>query len=277
LHRPDMLITGRAVLAALIVISAGGMLYSTGVAAVLGLLAALIAILGAYTMTMVLRLRDEIGIVTTCLLTGIAGLVCVGLFSNGTYGGGWNSVGATTYLGMDSLGISGIIPSAASASDPGQLTAQMTAIFAILSFSFGPFAILALAIRRVTVPQYSNDVALSEDSPKLAVVSVSVEEVKPVMVAPPTIQIATNQQEITPIRERLPASAETPQKTGTNKPIKLLERLHMARDANKPAVLPAQARHVAYPVRAGGRRVLLRPLTRPKDGPADPETSEKGA
>ncbi len=259
LHRPDILITGRAVLAALIMTAAGGILYSSGVAALLGLLAALIAILGAYTMTIVLRIRDDIGIVTTALLAGIAGLMCVGVFANGNYGSGWNSVGAKAYLGINGMGISGLVSTGTAATDPGQLTAQLTAIFAIVAFSFAIFAIPALAIRRVSIPQYSSDIAMP--APQAASISQS--------------------QDISPTPEPISVTATSSQKPAADKPnpgATLLERLRMARvvrASNKSTPAPAQARHVAYPMRAGGRRVLLRPLMRSKEAPVASESGEK--
>jgi Amt family ammonium transporter len=37
------------------------------------------------------------------------GAVCVGIFADGTYGSGWNGVGATSYLGHAGQGVTGLI------------------------------------------------------------------------------------------------------------------------------------------------------------------------
>lgn len=37
------------------------------------------------------------------------GAVCVGIFADGTYGAGWNDVGATSYLGKAGLGVTGLL------------------------------------------------------------------------------------------------------------------------------------------------------------------------
>ncbi|HVZ35209.1 MAG TPA: hypothetical protein VG963_22440, partial [Polyangiaceae bacterium] len=50
---------------------------------------------------------------------GFWGLLAVGLFSDGTYGAGWNSVGATTYLGKAGQGVTGLFYG-----DSSQLVAQ---------------------------------------------------------------------------------------------------------------------------------------------------------
>jgi len=42
-------------------------------------------------------------------LLRLAGAVSVGIFADGTYGAGWNSVGATTYLGKAGQGVTGLL------------------------------------------------------------------------------------------------------------------------------------------------------------------------
>ncbi|MFN8006877.1 MAG: hypothetical protein U0V70_07625 [Terriglobia bacterium] len=39
---------------------------------------------------------------------GWLGAVCVGVFADGTYGAGWNGVGASTYLGKAGQGVTGL-------------------------------------------------------------------------------------------------------------------------------------------------------------------------
>jgi Amt family ammonium transporter len=39
---------------------------------------------------------------------GWLGAVCVGLFADGTYGSGWNGVGASSYLGHAGQGVTGL-------------------------------------------------------------------------------------------------------------------------------------------------------------------------
>ena len=51
--------------------------------------------------------------------TALWGLIAVGLFSDGTYGAGWNGVGATKYMGQAGRGVTGLFYG-----DPSQLVAQ---------------------------------------------------------------------------------------------------------------------------------------------------------
>jgi Amt family ammonium transporter len=46
-------------------------------------------------------------------------LIAVGLFSDGSYGAGWNAVGATSYMGQPGRGVTGLFYG-----DPSQLVAQ---------------------------------------------------------------------------------------------------------------------------------------------------------
>jgi len=53
-------------------------------------------------------------------VNGAWGLIAVGLFSDGSYGQGWNGVGATDYLGVAGKGVAGLFYG-----DSKQLVAQL--------------------------------------------------------------------------------------------------------------------------------------------------------
>ena len=63
-------------------------------------------------------------------LAGAAGLLAVGLLANGQAGAGWNSVGASAFMGRAGLGVVGV-PGWGSPPDPGQLTAQIVGLLAL--------------------------------------------------------------------------------------------------------------------------------------------------
>ena len=83
-----------------------------------------------------LRYEDSIGAVALGALGGTWSLLAVGLFADGTYGAGWNSVGTTEYLGVSGQGVTGLIARANLPNDPGQFTAQLTGAIAIALFAF---------------------------------------------------------------------------------------------------------------------------------------------
>jgi Amt family ammonium transporter len=62
---------------------------------------------------------DPVGAISVHGANGAWGLIAVGLFSDGTYGAGWNSVGASQYLGQAGKGVTGLFYG-----DPSQLVAQ---------------------------------------------------------------------------------------------------------------------------------------------------------
>src|SRR3954471_10464925 len=55
-----------------------------------------------------LKIDDPVGAISVHGVNGLFGLLAVGLFSDGTYGAGWNGVGATDYLGTPGKGVTGL-------------------------------------------------------------------------------------------------------------------------------------------------------------------------
>jgi ammonium transporter, Amt family len=51
---------------------------------------------------------DPVGAISVHGTNGLWGLIAVGLFSDGSYGAGWNGVGATDYLGVAGRGVTGL-------------------------------------------------------------------------------------------------------------------------------------------------------------------------
>jgi Amt family ammonium transporter len=67
-----------------------------------------------------LKIDDPVGAISVHGANGLWGLIAVGLFSDGTYGAGWNAVGATEYLGKAGQGVTGLFYG-----DSSQLVAQL--------------------------------------------------------------------------------------------------------------------------------------------------------
>lgn len=76
---------------------------------VIGVLAGLVVCFGVLFNERVLKVDDPCGAVSVHGYCGWLGAVCVGIFADGTYGAGWNGVGATTYLGKAGLGVTGLL------------------------------------------------------------------------------------------------------------------------------------------------------------------------
>jgi Amt family ammonium transporter len=67
-----------------------------------------------------IKIDDPVGAISVHGVNGVWGLIAVGLFSDGTYGAGWNGVGAAEYLGKAGLGVTGLFYG-----DGKQLLAQL--------------------------------------------------------------------------------------------------------------------------------------------------------
>jgi Amt family ammonium transporter len=51
---------------------------------------------------------DPVGAISVHGVNGLWGVIAVGLFADGTYGAGWNAVGATEYLGTTGAALKGV-------------------------------------------------------------------------------------------------------------------------------------------------------------------------
>lgn len=75
---------------------------------------------------------DPVGAVSVHGVCGIFGFISVGIFADGSYGAGWNGVGATDYLGVAGKGVSGILYG-----DYKQLIAQLIGAAVCIVWAFG--------------------------------------------------------------------------------------------------------------------------------------------
>jgi Amt family ammonium transporter len=67
-----------------------------------------------------LKIDDPVGAISVHGTNGLWGVLCVGLFADGTYGAGWNGVGASEYLGKAGQGVTGLFYG-----DSSQFVAQL--------------------------------------------------------------------------------------------------------------------------------------------------------
>lgn len=67
-----------------------------------------------------LKIDDPVGAISVHGVNGLWGVLAVGIFSDGTYGAGWNLVGATDYLGVAGKGVTGLLYG-----DSKQIVAQL--------------------------------------------------------------------------------------------------------------------------------------------------------
>jgi len=71
---------------------------------VIGAVAGVLVIVSVFFFDKV-KVDDPVGAISVHGVNGAWGLIAVGLFSDGSYGQGWNGVGATDYLGVAGKGV----------------------------------------------------------------------------------------------------------------------------------------------------------------------------
>lgn len=127
----DTGMSANGLLAGLVAITAPCAFVSSWAAVTIGLIAGLIC---PVSMAILDRkhIDDPVGAVSVHGICGIWGLLSVGIFADGTWGQGWNGVGASTYLGKANLGVTGLLYG-----DTHQIAAQGIAACVCMAWAFG--------------------------------------------------------------------------------------------------------------------------------------------
>jgi Amt family ammonium transporter len=76
---------------------------------VIGVLAGILVDVGVLFNERVLKVDDPCGAISVHGYCGWFGAVSVGIFADGSYGAGWNGIGAATYLGNAGQGVTGLL------------------------------------------------------------------------------------------------------------------------------------------------------------------------
>src|SRR5450432_1421654 len=116
--KPDPSMMCNGLLAGLVAITSPCAFVSPVVAFVIGLVAGVLVVWSVFFVER-MGIDDPVGAISVHGTNGVWGLIAVGLFSDGSYGQGWNAVGATDYLGKAGRGVTGLFYG-----DPSQLVAQ---------------------------------------------------------------------------------------------------------------------------------------------------------
>jgi Amt family ammonium transporter len=134
---PDLLMVTRGTVAALVAVSASCAFVPPWAALVIGGLAGLLLPLSIYLLEVRLRLDDPTAAVAIHGISGLWGLLALGIFADGSSGQGWNGVGARDYLDIAGQGVSGLLVGAGFQPDwPQQFYAQLVGAVALLIWAF---------------------------------------------------------------------------------------------------------------------------------------------
>jgi ammonium transporter, Amt family len=130
--KPDISMACNGMLAGLVAITAPCAFVSPNSAVMIGILAGILVCLGVLFNERVIKVDDPCGAISVHGYCGWLGAVCVGIFADGTYGAGWNGVGATTYLGTVGQGVTGLLHG-----DVSQFFTQLGGATFLAIYAFG--------------------------------------------------------------------------------------------------------------------------------------------
>jgi ammonium transporter, Amt family len=123
--KPDPSMMCNSMLAGLVAITSPCAFVSPVSAFVIGAVAGVLVVVSVFFFDKI-KIDDPVGAISVHGVNGAWGLVAVGIFSDGSYGQGWNGVGAAEYLGTkggELLGVTGILHG-----DSKQLIAQFVEV-----------------------------------------------------------------------------------------------------------------------------------------------------
>jgi len=135
--RLEALMPARGLVAGLVAISAAAAFVPAAAAAFIGAVAGVLLCLASFVVERWLALDDAGGVIATHGVSGLWGLLALGLLADGSYGAGWNGVGSNEYLGVLGQGVTGLFPGAGFQADTTQMVAQLVGILALAIVAFG--------------------------------------------------------------------------------------------------------------------------------------------
>jgi Amt family ammonium transporter len=135
--RSDPTLTGRGLAGGAVAGLAVAPFVAPGAALLVGLLAGATVPFITYIVDHLLHLDDATGVIVTSGVPSILGLLALGIAADGAAGSGWQLLGAGSYLGVAGQGVSGLLVAAGFQPDfPGQMQSQVIGIVALALWGF---------------------------------------------------------------------------------------------------------------------------------------------
>lgn len=131
-RKPDVTMACNGMLAGLVAITAPCAFVGPTSAFMIGILAGLVVCMGVLFNDNVAKIDDPCGAISVHGYCGVLGAICLGLFADGTYGAGWNGVGAASYLGQAGKGVTGLFYG-----DTKQFLVQVMGALICAAWAFG--------------------------------------------------------------------------------------------------------------------------------------------
>jgi Amt family ammonium transporter len=147
--KPDVSMACNGMLAGLVAITAPCAFVSANSAVIIGALAGVLVCSGVLFNERVLKVDDPCGAISVHGFCGTLGGICLGIFADGSYGAGWNGVGAASYMGEAGKGVTGLLYG-----DTNQFLCQLLGAGVNIAWAFGATFItfkIVNAIKRMRV------------------------------------------------------------------------------------------------------------------------------
>ncbi len=153
--KPDITMACNGMLAGLVAITAPCAFVSPTSAVVIGILAGVLVCVGVLFNERVIKVDDPCGAISVHGYCGWLGAVCVGIFADGTYGAGWNGVGASSYLGTAGQGVTGLLHG-----DTRQFVTQLLGATLCAMWAFGATFVVFSVVNKIKAMRVTRDVEL---------------------------------------------------------------------------------------------------------------------
>jgi Amt family ammonium transporter len=125
--KPDASMTANGMLAGLVSITAPAAFVEAWAALIIGAIGGALVVLSVLFVERKLKVDDPCGAISVHGTCGLWGVLSLGLLADGTYGIGWNGVGAMAVKGVTGLFFG----------DASQLLAQLIGIVTVIVWAFG--------------------------------------------------------------------------------------------------------------------------------------------
>jgi Amt family ammonium transporter len=153
--KPDISMACNGMLAGLVAITAPCAFVSPTAAVAIGILAGLVVCSGVLVNERVLKVDDPCGAISVHGYCGTLGALCLGIFADGTYGAGWNGIGAASYLGKEGQGVTGLLYG-----DTSQFLCQLIGAGVNIAWAFGVTFIAFKIVNAVRSMRVSKEVEM---------------------------------------------------------------------------------------------------------------------
>jgi len=139
--KPDITMACNGMLAGLVAITAPCAFVSPTASVIIGVVAGVVVCLGVLFNERILKIDDPCGAISVHGYCGWLGAVALGIFADGTYGAGWNGVGAAAYLGKSGQGVTGLLHG-----DWSQFVVQLCGATLLAIYAFGATFVVFKAV-----------------------------------------------------------------------------------------------------------------------------------